>query len=49
MVLTSTITNKIWGNSRKIITPFCLDFRLEHFSLSSNYSKIVFNKLGYRL
>ena len=38
----------IWGNSRMIIAPFCLYFRLIHFIFSSKTQKIVFNKLEYR-
>ena len=34
----------IWGNSRMIIAPFCLYFRLIHFIFSSKTQKIVFNK-----
>lgn len=39
----------IWGNSRMIIAPFCLYFRLIHFIFSSKTQKIVFNKLEYRV
>ena len=34
----------IWGNSRMIIAPFCLYFRLIHFIFSSKTQKIVSNK-----